>query len=238
MIGRSFLVQASWNFERLQNLGFLFMVAPGLRWLYPPEQLAGAFHRHLEYFNTHPFMASPLAGATLALEEDHLRTSDAAALDAREFKRMVMAPYAAMGDALFWGGLRPLAAMLALFLAAKGSLWAPVIFLFLFNLPHLWFRAWGFLGGYVQGMKMVETIQRRHLPDLAIRIKETTIVLAGGLCAYLTFQCLGKEMVPIYWGLGGVPAVVALGWLARRGSSPLLLVMSTVALLLAILKMI
>ena len=32
--GRSFLLQASWNFDRLQNLGFLYQLLPGLRRLY------------------------------------------------------------------------------------------------------------------------------------------------------------------------------------------------------------
>jgi PTS system mannose-specific IID component len=28
---RSFVLQASWNFEKLQNLGFYYMILPGLR---------------------------------------------------------------------------------------------------------------------------------------------------------------------------------------------------------------
>ena len=30
----SFLLQASWNFEKLQNLGFFYLVLPGLRSIY------------------------------------------------------------------------------------------------------------------------------------------------------------------------------------------------------------
>ena len=39
--GRSFLHQASWNFERMQNLGFCYQLLPGLRRLYgaaPPAE--------------------------------------------------------------------------------------------------------------------------------------------------------------------------------------------------------
>jgi PTS system mannose-specific IID component len=81
-----------------------------------------------------------------------------------------------------------LAAVVALFFAFKGSLWAPFIFLVFFNLPHLWSRFIGFRHGYGKGVRLVDVVQGRHFPDWAIRAKETTVVLLGGLCAYLTFM--------------------------------------------------
>jgi mannose PTS system EIID component len=229
---RSFLLQGSWNFERLQSLGVVFVLAPALRFIFRGEDLQMAYSRHLEYFNTHPFLASSVIGTILALEEKGSRGEDGP-LSVQEFKRMTMAPYAAMGDALFWGGLRPMAAGVSLFFAAKGSLWAPVVFLVLFNLPHLWFRLAGLLQGYFFGLGIVEIMQNRHLPDMAIRIKEGTVILLGGLGAYLTFLQLRGEGLFIGWGLSVVPAVAVLGWLARKGFSSLLLVMTTSALLLA-----
>ena len=42
-----------------------------LKKLYPnPEDSKAALKRHLEFFNTHPYIASPILGVTLALEED------------------------------------------------------------------------------------------------------------------------------------------------------------------------
>jgi PTS system mannose-specific IID component len=230
---RSFFLQASWNFERLQNLGFLYSLVPALRFLYrdKPEELTRAYRRHLENFNTHPFMASPVLGTVLALEEKEAGR-EVTEIGASEFKAMVMAPYAAMGDALFWGGIRPLASGVALFFAAKGSFWAPVVFLLLFNLPHLWMRTTGLLGGYFRGLGIVERVQRRRLPDLAIRLKEGTVVLLGGLSAYLTFLCLKQENFSTGWGLLAVPAVLFLGWAVRRGGSTLLIMLVLVSLLL------
>ncbi|PLX86019.1 MAG: PTS mannose transporter subunit IIA [Desulfuromonas sp.] len=222
---RSFLFQSSWNFERLQNMGALYTIAPALRQLYRGKELADAYRRHLDYFNTHPFLASPVLGSVIALEEEAAR-GESAALSVQEYKGMIMAPYAAIGDALFWGGLRPLAAGISLFFAAKGSLWAPVVFLLFFNLPHLWFRTVGLLRGYRQGMRIVEVMQRRRLPDLAIRLKEGTVVLLGGLCAYLAYLQLEGESLSPGWGLC-IPLVVSLfGWLVRRGTSVLLLVLA------------
>lgn len=99
---RSLLHQASWNFERMQNLGLAYQLLPGLRRLYGGAPPAAVLRRHVEYFNTHPYLASWVAGTVLRLEEQQ-RSGETPAIDALTFRDMVMAPYAAMGDALFWG---------------------------------------------------------------------------------------------------------------------------------------
>lgn len=97
---RLFLLQASWNFERMQNVGVLFVVEPALRSLYRDTELQEAYQRHLSYFNTHPYMAAPVLGATIALEEKRVSGKDGV-FSVDDFKRMAMAPYAAIGDAFF-----------------------------------------------------------------------------------------------------------------------------------------
>ena len=105
---RSFLLQASWNYERMQNLGVLFALSPALRKLYSGKVLKEAFLRHLTYFNTHPFMSAPVLAATLVQEEKRASGQDVV-FSVEDFKGMIMAPYAAIGDALYWGGVRPFA---------------------------------------------------------------------------------------------------------------------------------
>lgn len=231
ILPRLFLLQASWNFERLQSLGALYVMAPGLRFLYQGQELSMAFQRHLSYFNTHPYMASPVLGAALALEESGA-TGKNSVLGVIEFKEMTMAPYAAMGDALFWGALRPLSAGVSLFFAVKGSLWAPVVFLLLFNVPHLWMRVGGFFHGYRSGLQVVEVLQRRSLPDLALRIKEATVVLLGGLTAFLSFQLMENEKIFPLWGFGILAAIGGIAWMIHRRVSVLFMVMFVVFLLL------
>ncbi|MEZ4485511.1 MAG: PTS system mannose/fructose/sorbose family transporter subunit IID [Syntrophotaleaceae bacterium] len=62
-----------------------------------------------------------------------------------------MAPCAAMGDAFFWGAVRPVAAVIALLWAFHGSFWGPVLFVVLFNVPHIWFRVLGLVKGMAVG---------------------------------------------------------------------------------------
>jgi PTS system mannose-specific IID component len=234
---RLFLFQSSWNFERMQNIGVLFVVEPVLRTLYRDKDLQEAYKRHLSYFNTHPYLAAPVLGATIALEEKKANGQEST-FSIDDFKRMAMAPYAAIGDAFFWGGVRPLVACLAIFFASKESLWAPVIFLSLFNLPHLWTRLYGFVRGYQRGVSIVEVIQRYRLPDVAIRLKEAMVVLLGGLCAYLTVNVCRLEQIAIGWGFLALPLVLLLVFLARKGGSALSLLSTLIALIVTLYQVV
>ncbi|WP_032507065.1 PTS system mannose/fructose/sorbose family transporter subunit IID, partial [Streptococcus mutans] len=68
---RSTFLQGSWNYERMQNLGWAYALIPAIKKLYKnKEDRAAALERHLEFFNTHPYIAAPILGVTLALEEE------------------------------------------------------------------------------------------------------------------------------------------------------------------------
>lgn len=77
---RSNLFQGSWNFERMQALGFCFSMVPVIRRLYPEnnDDRKQAIKRHLEFFNTHPYVAAPVLGVTMAMEEQR---ANGAAID-------------------------------------------------------------------------------------------------------------------------------------------------------------
>ena len=77
---RSLLIQASWNVPRLQGLGFAYATAPlaGNGVAGRPEAQA-LLARHLQRFNTHPYMAAPVIGAVTRLELEN-RSSETAEL--------------------------------------------------------------------------------------------------------------------------------------------------------------
>ena len=63
--------QVGWNYERMQNGGWAYTLIPALKKLYKTkEDRAAALTRHLEFFNTHPYLAAPILGVTMSLEED------------------------------------------------------------------------------------------------------------------------------------------------------------------------
>ena len=223
---RLLLLQASWNFERLQGTGFCYALLPALKKLYPAKELPRVCSEHLRYFNTHPYLAPAVAAAVLKLEEQRA-AGENLPIPVGDFKEMVAAPYAAIGDALFWGGLRPLAAGIALFFAAKGILWAPLIFLLLYNAVPFWFRTIGYVRGYRQGVRSVEFLQRRRLPDWAIHTKEAAVVVLGGFSAFIVFLQLQQQQLPVWSGLFVIAPMLLLCLFARKGTSTLLLTLLT-----------
>ncbi|MFK5926512.1 MAG: PTS system mannose/fructose/sorbose family transporter subunit IID [Desulfuromusa sp.] len=225
---RLLLLQASWNFERLQGIGFFYALLPGLRKLYNNEKLLAVSRKYVGYFNTHVYLAPMVAGAVLKLEEDQASGTTDQSVEIDDFKEMVAAPYAAIGDALFWGGLRPLAAGVALFFAVKGILWAPLIFILIYNILPTWFRTVFFVRGYRQGMKSVEFIQKHRLPDWAIHTKEAAVVVLGGLSAFMVFSQLTQHHLPSWLGMLTLIPMVMLVLVARKGLSTLLLISITV----------
>jgi len=225
---RLLFLQASWNFERLQGIGFFYALLPGLRNLYSKDDLASVSRRYVGYFNTHVYLAPLVAGAVLKLEEEKATGQGDPDFSIEEFKEMVAAPYAAIGDALFWGGLRPLAAGLALFFAVKGIIWAPLIFLVIYNVVPIWFRTAFYIRGYRQGMDSINFIQEHKLPDWAIHTKEAAVVVLGGLSAFLVFSQLTHHQLPGWLGLLTLVPMVMLSLIARKGVSTLVLVFTTI----------
>ncbi len=106
---RSNLFQGSWNFERMQALGFCFSMVPAIRRLYPENNDARkqAIKRHLEFFNTHPYVAAPVLGVTLAMEEQRANGAEIDDGAINGIKVGLMGPLAGVGDPIFWGTVRP-----------------------------------------------------------------------------------------------------------------------------------
>jgi len=154
---RSNLFQGSWNFERMQALGFCFSMVPVIRRLYPEgsDERKQAIKRHLEFFNTQPFVAAPILGVVSAMEEQRANGAkiDDAAING--IKVGLMGPLAGVGDPIYWGTVRPVFAALGAGIAMTGSLLGPILFFVLFNLVRLLTRYWGVTYGYKKGIDIV-----------------------------------------------------------------------------------
>ncbi|MBI5901959.1 MAG: PTS system mannose/fructose/sorbose family transporter subunit IID [Deltaproteobacteria bacterium] len=180
----SFFIQSAWSFEKMQGLGFAAAISPALREIYGDDEKAGndAVKRHLVYYNAHPYMASPVIGAVMRLEEkarDGERTPPAPA----EFKNKVMGPYGAIGDSFFWSGLRPLASCAGVAATILWGIWGPVIFLAVYNTFHLWMRWNGLKKGYALGEGVVGYIKGLDLPGWSIRARYAASAILGVLVA-------------------------------------------------------
>ena len=131
---RSQFLQGSWNYERMQNLGWAYSLIPAIKKLYTnKEDQAAALKRHLEFFNTHPYVAAPIMGVTLALEEEKANGTDIEDAAIQGVKIGMMGPLAGAGDPLFWFTLRPIFLSLGAGLAVSGNILGPIVFFVLWN---------------------------------------------------------------------------------------------------------
>ncbi|QUL99360.1 MAG: PTS system mannose/fructose/sorbose family transporter subunit IID [Candidatus Fermentithermobacillus carboniphilus] len=160
LVWRQFFLQSAWNFERMQNLGWAFVVLPALKKFYrnDPEKLKAAVKRNLEFFNTQPYMAAPILGISLAMEEGVVR-GEVAPESISAFKVATMGPLAGVGDSLFWMTIRPICLGIGIALAQGGNIIGPIVSLVLFNIPHLWTRYYPFVKGYELGVSFLATIK-------------------------------------------------------------------------------
>jgi len=165
---RSNLFQGSWNFERMQALGFCFSMVPVIRRLYPEnnDDRKQAIKRHLEFFNTHPYVAAPVLGVTMAMEEQRANGADIDDAAINGIKVGLMGPLAGLGDPIFWGTVRPVFAALGAGIAMTGSLLGPVLFFVLFNLVRLLTRYYGVSYGYKKGIDIVQDMGGGFLQKL------------------------------------------------------------------------
>lgn len=64
---RSMLLQASFNYERMQASGWLYGLLPALKKIHTNKRdLARAMKGHMGFFNTHPFLVTFVIGIILA----------------------------------------------------------------------------------------------------------------------------------------------------------------------------
>ena len=167
-------------------------------------------------FNTHPYLTAPVIGAVARIEEE----GDTAAAD--YLKKAVMGPYAAIGDPFFWGALRPFSALVAVILALKGFLLAPLAFVILYDPAHAWVRGKGFIEGYRLGKNSIEFIRGLNLPAVTGRIRFVSLILIGILAAVAAdIASHSWTFLPEIPGKGVALVLIILCFMGvRRGISP------------------
>lgn len=164
---RSTFLQGSWNYERMQNGGWAFAMIPAIKRLYKTkEERSAALKRHLEFFNTHPYVASPILGVTLALEEERSNGTEFDDITIQGVKVGMMGPLAGIGDPVFWFTVRPILGALGASLAINGNILGPIIFFVAWNLIRMAFTWYTQEFGYKVGSSITDDLSGGLLQDI------------------------------------------------------------------------
>lgn len=220
---RSLYLHAVWNFERMQNVGFLYALIPAIQRLYPEkEKRIQALKRHLEFFNTHPYMASPLIGVVTSMEERMANGENVKPEDIMAVKSTMAGPLAALGDSLFWASLRPFAGLLGVSIIIWGEgnikLLGPVFFLLFYNGFHFHVRFVGLWQGYKMETGVIEMLKKINYQGIIELTHLLGLIVLGAVVVFMAYQFPHVKGV-FFFGL----IIVLLAAMRKRVSNTILL---------------
>lgn len=188
MYWRSTFLLGSFNFERMQAMGFCITLMPAIRKFYPSSksEQAAALKRHLEFYNTHPWISSVVFGVTAAMEEQRAKGEDIGDDTITNVKVGLMGPLAGVGDPIFWGTARPVLGALGASLALNGSVLGPLIYFLGINVIRVLVRWYGLKWGYERGTAMVSEVGGGQLKRITQIAAITGLFVMGALVAKWT----------------------------------------------------
>ncbi|GGP07471.1 PTS system mannose/fructose/sorbose family transporter subunit IID [Oceanobacillus neutriphilus] len=241
----SFMLEGSYNYERQQALGFSIGMWPAIKRYYKNEKdRAEALERHMNIFNTTPHVVTTITGVATALEKEASENPSFDKKIINNVKIGLMGPFAGIGDSLFWGTLRIIAVGIGLSLAQQGSILGPILFLLLFNVPHMLVRYYGGVFGYKFGTKIMD--QANNSGIMQKISKGATIVglmVIGAMTASMvTLESslvftIGDEKIPMQDYLDQIfPLLLPLlytifmFYLLKRGMKPTTILLVTIAI--------
>lgn len=185
MYMRSTFLLGSFNFERMQSMGFCVTMIPAIKRLYSKkEDQAAALKRHLEFFNTQPWIGSAIMGVTAAMEEERANGApiDDGAISG--VKVGLMGPLAGVGDPIYWGTARIILAALGASLALEnGNILGPILFFVGINLIRVITRWYSMQYGYQKGTEIVQDMEGGQLQKLTTGASILGLFVMGGLVA-------------------------------------------------------
>jgi fructoselysine/glucoselysine PTS system EIID component len=182
---RSFQMEFSWNYERQMNLAYTYAMIPILKKLYKKkEDLSQALKRHLEFFNTTPHIVTMMLGVSAAMEKQNAESKEFDSSTINSVKASLMGPLAGLGDSFFWGTLRLIATGIGTSLALQGNILGPILFLLVFNVPHIILRFILTRLGFKMGTGFLQRLQANGtMENLTFGAAILGLMVIGGMSA-------------------------------------------------------
>lgn len=189
---RSFTLYAAVSPAKQGASGFCYSMMPFINRFYSgsEEKKKEALSRSMSYFNTTITCSTFIMGLVASMEKKNSEQPDFDAGSINAVKSSLMGPLAGIGDSIFWGVLRVIAAGIAVGMGAAGNVLAPVVFLLLFNIPSLLVKYYGTFLGYKLGSEYIQKVYASGLMNILTKGASTVgLIMVGGMTASMvTFR--------------------------------------------------
>ena len=154
-----------------QAPGFTMSIMPALTRYYPEkEKLAEAMTRHMTPYNITQNVGTFAMGLVASMEKEnaeHYGSYDPAAIVS--IKTALMGPMSGIGDSIYWGIVRSIAAAVGIGVAASGSVLGPILFLLIYNIPGMLGRYYLTYLGYTMGENFISEAYRSGMIQILIK---------------------------------------------------------------------
>lgn len=166
--------------------GWLYSVQPALNRYYAddPEARAEAMKRHTTWYNITQNVGTFAMGLVASMERENSQHEDFDTESIDGIKVSLMGPMSGIGDAIFWGVLRVIAAGIGINLAMSGSPLGAIMFLLIYNIPSILCRYFMTYLGFSMGTNFISEMYEGGLMKLITKATSTVgLVMIGAMTA-------------------------------------------------------
>lgn len=118
------------------------------------------------------------------MEKENSEMEDFDENSINNIKTALMGPLSGIGDSFFWGTLRLIATGIGTSLSLQGNVLGPILFLFIFNVPHIIIRYLLVKLGYKLGIEFLSKLQKNGtMEKLTFGASILGLVVIGAMAA-------------------------------------------------------
>lgn len=178
------------DYQGVLHHGYTYSMLPIIDKVYDDkEDRIKAKKRHMdEYFAITPNVSGFTLGVTAAMEEENANNPNFDEKTISTVKTALMGPLSAIGDTVFPTTLRILATSLVITMAEGGNVFAPILFLLIYNIPNFLVRWFGVKYGYSMGMDFIAKSEKSGIIDKVSYACSVVGLMAIGAMIFYTVK--------------------------------------------------
>lgn len=183
---RSFSLYAAVSPAKSGASGFCYALMPFINKFYKNDEEGkrAALTRSMSYFCTTIPFSTFIMGLAASMEKENSEKADFDAASINAVKSSLMGPLAGIGDSIFWGVLRVIAAGIAVGMGLAGNVLAPLVFLILFNVPSILVKYYATFLGYKLGSEYIQKVYASGLMNILTKAASIVgLIMVGGMTA-------------------------------------------------------
>ena len=213
--------------------GWLYSIMPAINRYYKddPEKRADAMTRHTTWYNITQNVGTFAMGLVASMERENTLHDDFDTESIDGTKVSLMGPMSGIGDAIFWGCLRVIAAGIGINIAMSGSPLGAILFLLIYNIPSILCRYFMTYLGFTLGTNFISQLYEGGLMRLVTRATSTVgLTMIGAMTAanvkftsIISFPVEGSDPIAlqsyldqIFLGLVPLCLTLFVMWLMRN----------------------